>query len=122
MAIYDNLPVFKASYDLLLEIYRLSENLKRDYRYTLGENLKQETMAMMVGIYKANSMEDKTTLLGEAREKLVAVKLYIRLLHDLKQLSVKQFALLCVHTESISKQLVAWHKSGVKAENKMIRK
>lgn len=122
MAIYDNLPVFKASYDLLLEIYRLNENLKRDYRYTLGENLKQETMAMMVNIYKANSVEDKIALLGEAREKLVAVKLYIRLLHDLKQLSVKQFALLSVHTESISKQLVAWHKSGIKTENRMVRK
>jgi hypothetical protein len=122
MAIYDNLPVFKASYDLLLEIYRLSENLKRDYRYTLGENLKQETMAMMVNIYKANSVEDKTALLGETREKLVAVKLYIRLLHDLKQLSVKQFALLSVQTESISKQLAAWHKSGIKIETRIIRK
>lgn len=114
MAIYENLPVFKASYDLLLEIYKISENLKRDYRYTLGENLKKEMMVMMVAIYKANTMNDKIPLLVSAREKLVVIKLHIRLLHDLKQLSVKQFALLSLHIEGISKQLVAWHKSGTK--------
>lgn len=120
MAIYINLPVFKECYDLLLEVYRFCENLKRDYRYTLGENLKKEMMEMMVSIYKANdnnsnNNERKAFLLNQAREQLVVVKLQLRLLHDLKQLSVKQFAMLALHTESISKQLAAWHKNSIKS-------
>lgn len=35
MAIYDNLPVFKDTYDLLLQIIRLSMNLQRDFRKTI---------------------------------------------------------------------------------------
>lgn len=37
MAIYDNLEVFKASYDLLLYVFQFTPNVKRDYRYTLAE-------------------------------------------------------------------------------------
>lgn len=35
MAQYDNLPVFKAIYDLLLEVYQRTRNVPRDLRYTL---------------------------------------------------------------------------------------
>ena len=40
MAIYDNLEVFKASYDLLLYVFQFTPNVKRDYRYTLAEKIK----------------------------------------------------------------------------------
>jgi len=36
MAIYDNLPVFKATYDLLLQVVKLSVHIRRAARYTLG--------------------------------------------------------------------------------------
>ena len=42
MAKYDELPVFKATYDLLLRIYMVSQHWSRDIRYTLGEELKKE--------------------------------------------------------------------------------
>ena len=42
MATYDNLPVYKASYDLLLLLFRCSKNMDRDYRHTLGETIKQD--------------------------------------------------------------------------------
>ena len=41
MATYDHLPVYKKTYDLLLQLFRLSQNMERDYRYTIGENLKK---------------------------------------------------------------------------------
>ena len=53
----------------------------------------------------------KVETIIEAREKLVAVKLQLRLLHDLKQLSLKNYANASLMTESISKQLSAWQKS-----------
>lgn len=42
MAIYDNLPVFKESYLLLLRFIVVSNKMQRDFRYTLGEQIKTE--------------------------------------------------------------------------------
>lgn len=44
MAIYENLPVFKLSYDLLIDIYGMAKNMPRDYRFTIGEELKRRVM------------------------------------------------------------------------------
>lgn len=110
MAIYDNLPVFKDTYDLLLQIIRLSMNLQRDFRYTLGERLKTEIMDLCIYIYKANGSYEKQEFIEQARERMVVIKLQIRVLHDTKQISVKQYAMLADKMESISKQLASWEK------------
>ena len=47
MSKYDDLPVYKASYDLLLEIFRVTKNFKKEYKYTIGESLKKETVALI---------------------------------------------------------------------------
>lgn len=113
MAIYENLPVYKQAYDLLIDIYGMSKNMARDYRYTIGEEVKKKVMDMMVCIYHANrSMgDDKLKYLKKSREYIVEIKLYIRLLIDLKQISIKKLAELTEKTESVSKQLSAWEKS-----------
>ena len=113
MAIYDNLPVFKQSYDLLIDIYGMAKNMSRDYRFTIGEELKRRVMDQMICIYHANGSknEDKWMYLKKAREYIVEIKLFIRLLSDLKQISIKRVAALTEKTESISKQLTAWAKS-----------
>ena len=115
MAIYDNLPVYKAAYDLLLDVYKDNINLPRSYRYTLGEKLQLALTDLLVCIYKANSNEEKKEdSLLEARERLAEVKLYFRLLFDLAQMSQKHFINYSEKTENLSKQLTAWYKSTVK--------
>lgn len=110
MAIYDNLEVFKASYDLLLYVFQFTPNIKRDYRYTLAEKIKDNIIELCLCIYRANAAKDRVPDIRDARERLVTIKLMCRMLTDLKQISVKQFAVVCTHTETISKQLVAWQK------------
>ncbi|MCD4691470.1 MAG: hypothetical protein K8R79_01035 [Calditrichales bacterium] len=44
MSKYDELPVYKASYDLLLEIFKFTKNFTKEYKYTIGESLKKETV------------------------------------------------------------------------------
>ena len=112
MAIYDNLPAYKAAYDLLVDIYKANINLPREYRYTLGEKMKTELTDLLVCIYKANSNDyQKEENLRYAREHIVVVKLYLRLLHDLGQISQKRLVAFTEQTEGISKQLTAWLKS-----------
>ncbi|MBD5067858.1 MAG: four helix bundle protein [Alistipes sp.] len=121
MAIYDNLPVFKATYDLLLQVVKLSVHIRRDARYTMGESLKKEIIGLCISIYRANLTAEKAPLIEQAREQLVPIKLLIRLLHDTQQLSTKQYAMLCEHLDAITKQLSAWQKYAQKepkAKNK----
>ncbi len=108
---YDELPVYKASYDLILEVFKTSQTIKREYRYTLGERLKMEIVELMMCIYHANITVDKEPYILKAREHIEVIKLQIRLLHDLGQMPNRNMATLNLNIESISKQLAAWHKS-----------
>lgn len=120
MSQYNQLPVYKAAYDLLLEVFLTSQTMKRDYRYSLGEELKKEMMQMMICVYRANATRQKEKHIAQAREHIETVKLQIRLLHDLKQLPLRNMAKFTLQYESISKQLAAWHKSLNKnAENEI---
>lgn len=110
MAIYENLPVFKEVYDLLLQFIRLSGNLKRDFRYTIGEQLKKDILELCVFIYQANARHEKTEFIGKAREKMVVIKLNLRVLHDTNQISVKQYSMLVDKVVFINKQLTSWDK------------
>jgi hypothetical protein len=111
MATYDNLPVFKASYALLLLLFNGARHMQRDYRYTLGERMKNDMLELVVLIFRANSRPEKKPYLSKARERIEVVRLMLRLAHDLKQLPLKNFALASEKVESISKQLAAWEKS-----------
>ncbi len=55
MAAYNELPVYKAAYDLLLEIFKFSATLKRVYKFSLDEKLNNEVTDLLTNIYKANS-------------------------------------------------------------------
>ena len=109
--VYENLPVYKAAYDLLLFTFKLNRNFQKEYRYTLGENIKNELVSLLLCIYNANALREKEALLKQAAQHVVAIKIQFRLLADLKQISLKQYANAALQIESISKQLSAWSKS-----------
>lgn len=111
MAIYSELPVYKASYDLLVIIFDFSRQFTREYKYTIGEKLKSETVDMITNIYRANSREEKKDLLQRARENVEVVRLYMRLLRDLNQVSIRKFVEVNERIENVSKQLAGWQKS-----------
>lgn len=43
MALSSELPVYKATYDLLLAIFSFKKDFGKEYKYTVGESLKKET-------------------------------------------------------------------------------
>ena len=107
----ENLPVFKMVYDLLLRIVHEAHKMGKDFRHTLGEDLKSLLVRIEVCIYHANEKkgtDEKLAYIKEALEKMLEVKLYVRILHDSKQLSLKKYALLCEQMVAIEKQLTDW--------------
>lgn len=111
MSTYNHLPVYKSSYDLLVEIFQFTKNFNREYKYTIGENIKKETIEMIINIYRANSSYSKKPLIQAARENAEVIRLLFRLLKDLKQISLEKFVEINEKLESVSKQLSAWQKS-----------
>lgn len=112
MRLHSELPVYKATYDMLLEIFQLCRNFSREYKFTVGESLKKETIDLLTLIFRANSRPDKQSVLTEARERIEVIRLFIRLMMDLKQLNMKQFVRVNESVETVSKQLTGWQKSG----------
>jgi len=113
MALYSFLPVYKVSYDLLVDLFVFTKEFNKEYKYTVGESIKKETIEMIVNIYRANSRKDKVGHIVKARENIEVIRVLLRLLRDLKQVNIKKFASLNDKCESVSKQLTAWHKSSV---------
>lgn len=109
----ENLPVFKMVYDLMLRLVHESRKLDKDFRYTLGEELKRHLMRVEVCIYHANVEKDsscKVNYISEAIDKMLEVKLTVRILHDSKQLSLKKYALLCEQMVQVDKNLNDWKR------------
>ena len=51
MAQYDELPVYKATYDLLLAIFMFTREFKKEFKYTVGESSKKETIKLNILIW-----------------------------------------------------------------------
>jgi len=111
MAIYIHLPVYKASYDLVLEMFGIIKEFNREYKYTLGENIKKEAIEMITDIYRANSSFSKEDHLERAREKIETIRMFFRLARDLRQVGLERFVDVNEKIENVSKQLSAWERS-----------
>ncbi|MBC8196264.1 MAG: four helix bundle protein [Candidatus Marinimicrobia bacterium] len=107
---YNELPVYKATYDLLLEVFKFTKNFNKEYKYTVGESIKNETLDLITLIYRANNKRNKIEIIKEAREKIEVIRLYIRLMKDLHQISIKRFVQVNIQIENVSKQLTGWQK------------
>jgi len=106
MATYDNLPVYKQAYDLLMQTVNVALSFSKSYKYTLGSKIQEELIELISAIFKANCAQTKSEHIQKARENIEVVRLLFRLCKDLKLIDLKKFVEVNVLIESISKQLV----------------
>jgi len=110
MAQYNELPVYKATYDLLLAIFQFTKEFSKEYKYTVGESLKKETIELLTLIYRANTRHQKADVLQMAREQIEVIRLLIRVMKDMKQISLEKFVKINQSVENVSKQLSVYRK------------
>ena len=108
MAQYNHLPIFQAGYSLVLKIYRITHYFPREYKYTLGQKLKDISFDFLDFIIIANAQENKSAALNEARTRLERLIIHIRLAHDLKVITLKGYEALSRSLEELSRQLAGW--------------
>ena len=118
MSRYKHLPVYKKTYELLIETVRLTKNFPKEFKYTLGEKLKDELMELVVLIYRANSEENRLASVERIMERIQVIELMIRLAQDLRVISEAQYARLVEMTESLGRQTQGWLNSLRRGEKK----
>ena len=112
MARYEHIKIFQSVYTLCLEIYKITRNFKKEYKYTLGERLKSLIHDILDLVVKTNSMPDKEKSQGlsELNYKKENLRIHIRMAFDLKMVSRGQLGILNQRIEEIGKQIGGWQK------------
>jgi len=61
--LYDELPVYRDLYSLILKIFEYTKSFPREYKYTLGQDLTRDSMVLVWSIYRANKVKEKREFL-----------------------------------------------------------
>jgi hypothetical protein len=69
MALYYDLPVYRDTYQLILKIFEVTKDFPKDYKYTLGQDMKRDALQLVRSIYRANKSARKKEHLETLRAK-----------------------------------------------------
>ena len=111
MAQYQHLPIYKGTYDLLLRVMIATKDFPREYKYTLGQKLRDEVLELIIFIYRANSTPDRGVHIVAIVERVQLVEVMLRLAHDMRILSRGHYAGMAEMTDSLARQAQGWLKS-----------
>ena len=111
MALYYDLPVYRDTYKLILKIFECTKDFSKEYKYTLGQDMKRDALKLVRSIFRANKSVQKKEHLDDFMDDFELIKLEIRLCTDMKVLPIKKQAELSLLMDSIGKQITGWSKS-----------
>jgi len=111
MALASTLPIYRVTYELLQVATRITKDMPRDYKQSLGGKVREECVELVVLIYRANCSREKRPHLESLLERLQVVTLLLRLSKDMKLISTRQFAQTVELTDQIGRQASGWMKS-----------
>ncbi|MGR2662422.1 four helix bundle protein [Chromobacterium haemolyticum] len=111
MALHKDLPIYKVTYDLVALVTKLTANMSRDFKRSLGDDLRRECLKLSILVYRANFARSKLPHLSELLERLQVVELTLRLSHDLRLIAPRQYAGAIELTDKIGRQATGWRKS-----------
>ena len=75
MALYYDLPVFNEVYQLILKIFEYTKDFPKEYKYTLGQDMKRDGVQLVRSIYRANKAKDKREYLETFLDDFEVLKL-----------------------------------------------
>jgi len=98
---------------LILKVFEFTKDFPREYKYTLGQDMKRDAIVLVRSIYRANKAKNKTEYLEQFLDDFEILKLELRLCVDLKIMSFKKQSEIALLMESIGKQITGWRNAGL---------
>ncbi len=97
-------------YDLLLWIIPQLEKFPKSQKYLLGDKIEASLLDIMDLIVQAAYTRNKTPYLREANLKIEKLRYLIRLVKDLKYLSIKKYEYISRCLNEIGSEIGGWLK------------
>ena len=111
MALHTTLPIYKSAYDLLSVATDVTRSMPRDYKASIGAQIRNDCVELVRLIFLANVSREKVPHLDALIERLQVTNLMLRLSRDKHFISIRQYAQAIALTDSIGKQANGWRKS-----------
>jgi hypothetical protein len=95
-------PAYRVAYDLCLHIHRATEKISKEYRYELGARIKNYSIEAMEILHLANTVKsDVNEYIGNCSKVIHKLRICLRVLKDLCQISVKQWGFLNMQIDNL---------------------
>jgi len=112
LAQYEHLPIYKASFDLLVYFEKIVKNFSRYNKYTHGKALREIAREILMLIVRANNTYNKRPVLEEVRIKLEELKVTVRVCKEIQAFpNFNSFETAINMVVEIAKQNEGWMRS-----------
>lgn len=106
-AIIEKAPVYKTAYDLLLQVLSFSKNVSKHNFSPVCQRLKELSYSLSYSVRTLYDVADRDSHIQNALEMCSEIGFLLQLLKDLKEISLKTYALASERIVSVSRQLSA---------------
>lgn len=110
MTLSTDLSIHKTAYDLFDVVMGLVKQMPREFKIPMGSKLRDECLAIIVLIFRANTASEKESHLLSLIERLQVIELMLRFSRDKRLIATSHYANAIKLTNSIGKQANGWRK------------
>lgn len=107
------IPLFKKAYDLYKQLYALRNKIPKQERFSVYLKSENALLEVIENILKASqlSKDEKLPALQNAAFKINLLRVFIRLMKDIKTIDLKTYSSFETEIDEIGRMLGGWIKS-----------
>lgn len=106
-SVIENAPVYRTAVEFFKGVFEFTPNLSKNVQTPLGLRLKTLAYDLVYAVRRMYEVKDRAALLDKAVDDCEEIKFLLEMLCDMRQISVKAYALSSERIVSVSKQLSA---------------
>lgn len=108
-----DIPIFKKSYELYKTFFSYRDSIPKQDRHTIWQKCETLILEIIEGILLASQTHksDKLPILEKVSLKLNFLRVFLRLLKEVKTIDNKKYAALQEYVDEIGRQLGGWIKT-----------
>ena len=108
-----DVPIFQKSYDLYKQMHTYQKVIPKHDRYTVYAKAEESVLSVISSLFKASASdkEQKLVLLKQTSAELNLLRVFVRLLKDIKAFDNNKYLTLQSEIDEIGRMLGGWIRS-----------